>query len=81
VAALASLVDGPVHVSTDGRRLHAAVRSGSGLATQVVRALDDAGIEVDDVEVLQPSLDDVFFALTGHPSEPTTQPELEGVPA
>jgi ABC-2 type transport system ATP-binding protein len=81
VAALASLVDGPVHVSDDGRRLHASVRSGSGLATNVVRALDRAGISVDDVEVLQPSLDDVFFALTGRPSEADDQPELEGVPA
>jgi ABC-2 type transport system ATP-binding protein len=81
VAALAPLVDGPVHVSDDGRRLHATVHSGSGLATRVVRALDAAGILVDDVEVLQPSLDDVFFALTGHPSEPERTPELEGVPA
>jgi ABC-2 type transport system ATP-binding protein len=30
--------------------------------------LDQAGITVDDVEVHQPSLDDVFFALTGHPT-------------
>jgi ABC-2 type transport system ATP-binding protein len=81
VAALAPLVDGPVHVSDDGRRIHAAVRSGSGLATSVVRALDSAGIRVDDVEVLQPSLDDVFFALTGHPSEADNRSELEGVPA
>jgi hypothetical protein len=34
-----------------------------------VRALDDAGITVDDVQVHQPSLDDVFFALTGHAVE------------
>jgi ABC-2 type transport system ATP-binding protein len=81
VAALAPLVDGTVHVSEDGRHLQASVRSGSGLATQVVRALDSAGISVDDVEVLQPSLDDVFFALTGRPRETEDQPELEGVPA
>src|SRR6202167_430040 len=81
VAALAPLVDGPVHVSDDGRRIHASVRSRSGLATSVVRALDAAGIRVDDAEVLQPSLDDVFFALTGAPREPESQPELEGVPA
>jgi len=69
-AALAPFVSGPVHVSHDGRRLRAPVRSGSGLATTVVRALDTAGISVDDVEVHQPSLDDVFFSLTGHPTEP-----------
>ncbi len=68
--AMAPFVSGAVHVSHDGRRLRAPVRSGSGLATTVVRALDAAGIAVDDVEVHQPSLDDVFFALTGHPSEP-----------
>ena len=45
------------------------VRTGGGLASTVVRALDAAGITVDDVEVRQPSLDDVFFALTGRPAE------------
>ena len=85
VAALEPLVDGPVHVSHDGRRLQAAVRSGSGLATAVVRALDGAGAVVDDVEVRQPSLDDVFFAVTGHTADGADGNEpsrrLEGVPA
>jgi len=67
--ALGPFVDGPVQVSHDGRRLRAPVRSSSGLASTVVRALDQAGIVVDDVELRQPSLDDVFFALTGHPTE------------
>ena len=67
--ALAPFVAGPVHVSHDGRRLRAPVDSGAGLASTVVRALDEAGITVDDVEVHQPSLDDVFFALTGHPTD------------
>jgi ABC-2 type transport system ATP-binding protein len=67
--ALEPFVSGPVHVSHDGRRLRAPVRSATGLASTVVRALDAAGITVDDVEVRQPSLDDVFFALTGHPTE------------
>ncbi len=69
VAALQHLVEGTVHVSDDGRRLHAAVRNGSGLGTEAVRALDQAGVMVDDVAVLQPSLDDVFFELTGRPTE------------
>jgi ABC-2 type transport system ATP-binding protein len=67
-AALAPFVTGPVHESHDGRRLRAPVQRTGGLATTIVRALDDAGITVDDVEVHQPSLDDVFFALTGHPT-------------
>jgi ABC-type multidrug transport system ATPase subunit len=66
---LSPFAAGKVHISQDGRRLRAPVASAGGLATRVVRALDDAGIEVDDVEVRQPSLDDVFFALTGHPSQ------------
>ena len=64
-AALAPLVSGPVQVSDDGQRLGAGVDPVPGLATSVVRALDRAGIAVDNVEVRQPSLDDVFFALTG----------------
>jgi len=79
--ALAPFASGPVHVSRDGRRLRAPVRTGSGLATTVVRALDVAGIAVDDVEVHQPSLDDVFFALTGHPSaqDDDAEPALDDV--
>src|SRR5580693_1067733 len=60
-SALEPFIAGPVHVSHDGRRLRAPVRSAAGLASTVVRALDAAGISVDDVEVHQPSLDDVFF--------------------
>ncbi len=65
VSALAALVSGRIHVSDDGRRLSAAVDSSPGLATSVVRALDGAGVLVDNIEVRQPSLDDVFFSLTG----------------
>lgn len=72
--ALGPFVAGPVHVSHDGRRLRAPVRGIDGLASTVVRALDAAGITVDDVEVHQPSLDDVFFALTGHPTDTDDQP-------
>ena len=66
VSALQQLVEGRVHVSDDGRQLDAAVDNSPGLATIVVRALDAAGILVDNIEVRPPSLDDVFFSLTGH---------------
>jgi ABC-2 type transport system ATP-binding protein len=65
VRTLAPLVAGEVSVSDDGRRLSAGVDTTSGLATAVVRALDAAGVLVDNIEVRQPSLDDVFFSLTG----------------
>jgi ABC-2 type transport system ATP-binding protein len=61
---IASLVGGQVSVSADGMRLGAAVDSAPGLATALVRALDQAAVLVDNIEVRQPSLDDVFFALT-----------------
>jgi ABC-2 type transport system ATP-binding protein len=65
VGAITPLVSGKVHLSDDRRRLSAAVDAEQGLATSVVRALDDAGVLVDTIEVRRPSLDDVFFSLTG----------------
>jgi ABC-2 type transport system ATP-binding protein len=65
VGAITPLVSGRVHLSDDMRRLSAAVDAEQGLATSVVRALDDAGVLVDTIEIRRPSLDDVFFSLTG----------------
>jgi ABC-2 type transport system ATP-binding protein len=42
------------------------VHQRSGAIVQAVRRLSDAGIGVDDLTVSRPTLDDVFFALTGH---------------
>jgi ABC-2 type transport system ATP-binding protein len=82
VLALGPLLDGEAHLSADGRRLRAPVRRRDGLATQAVRALDGAGILVDDVQVHQPSLDDVFFALTGQAArEDEPSPDAQEVPA
>ncbi len=67
VSAIQPLVVGEVQLSPDGRRLSAGVDATTGLATEVVRALDAAGVLVDNIEVREPSLDDVFFSLTaGH---------------
>jgi ABC-2 type transport system ATP-binding protein len=76
---VAPFAAGQVHVSHDGRRLRAPLVHAAGVATTIVRALDAADIAVDDVQVHQPSLDDVFFALTGHGTEEmveTDEPEL-----
>jgi len=79
---LAPFAAGVVSVSDDGRRLRAGVGGASGtggLATAVVRAFDTVGVAVDDIEVRQPSLDDVFFALTGQ--GPALPAASAGVPA
>ena len=38
---------------------------GKGSLAPVVRILDEAGIDVESIEVQSPSLDDVFLAVTG----------------
>jgi hypothetical protein len=42
------------------------VAAAEGLTTQVVQALDAAGIGVNDVTIQRASPDDVFLALTGN---------------
>jgi ABC-2 type transport system ATP-binding protein len=68
--ALAPLVAGPVVTADGGRRLRAPIVARHGVATAVIRALDEVGVAVDDIEVHRPSLDDVFFALTGSAPAP-----------
>jgi hypothetical protein len=47
-----------------------------------VRALDDVGVQVADLELIAPSLDDVFLAKTGHTLEGSgAEPQAEPVPA
>src|SRR5699024_6090695 len=61
VGVLAPLANGEIVTAESGRVIHVPVTSRAGLATEAVRALDDAGMTVDDVETRRPSLDDVFF--------------------
>jgi ABC-2 type transport system ATP-binding protein len=66
VTALAPfMLGGELTVSQDGLQLRGPVSAEHGLASAVVRALDAAEATVDDVQVRPPSLDDVFFSLTG----------------
>ena len=43
------------------------------LMPAVVRRLDDAGLAVGELALRKPSLDDVFFSLTGHRTEATQE--------
>jgi ABC-2 type transport system ATP-binding protein len=50
----------------DGRTVLLEVENGAADIPRVVRALDDAGIAVEALELVRPTLDDVFVAKTGH---------------
>ncbi len=50
----------------DGKRVLVEVEQGSADIPRVVRALDEAGIEVESLELVRPTLDDVFVAKTGY---------------
>jgi len=65
--ALASVVSGRPELR-DGLLL-AAVSRRDGTVANALRRLDEAGIEVGDLALRRPSLDDVFLSLTGHEAE------------
>ncbi|HTO01537.1 MAG TPA: ATP-binding cassette domain-containing protein [Microthrixaceae bacterium] len=56
-------------VDTDSLTVTIPVSRTEGIVPAVVRALDSKGIEVTDVVVRRPTLDDVFLELTGRPAE------------
>jgi len=71
-SALAPFATTPVIATGAGRLIEAPVVASDGLATEVVRALDAAGVKVSEISVRSASLDDVFLTLTGHVAEDKT---------
>ncbi len=61
-----------VHNGTDAHTLTARI-DGNGRIPEALQALASAGVGVAELTVGQPSLDDVFFALTGKASETITR--------
>ena len=53
------------------------VRQRHGTIVEAVRRLSDAGVEVDDLALRRPTLDDVFLTLTGHAAEEPVPDEDE----
>lgn len=66
---LGGLAVGEVSVEEHTRTLTAPVTGGATVLVGVLRTLGDAGIEVQDVAIRRPTLDDVFLSLTGHEAE------------
>ncbi|MEU7132037.1 ATP-binding cassette domain-containing protein [Streptomyces sp. NPDC046261] len=51
------------------RKVIVPVSGGAKLLAEVIRELDTRGIEIDDIGLRRPTLDDVFISLTGHVAE------------
>ncbi|MDV9193102.1 ATP-binding cassette domain-containing protein [Streptomyces sp. SR27] len=66
---IAGIGHGEVSVEEHTRRLTVPVAGGAKLLAEVIRDLDGLGVEIDDIGLRRPTLDDVFISLTGHAAE------------
>src|SRR2546428_7749433 len=58
-----------VNVDPAQRRISAPSKDGTSQLAGLVRDFDGAGIDIVDLQLHRPSLDDVFLTLTGHQAE------------
>jgi ABC-2 type transport system ATP-binding protein len=61
--------EGDAKVEQHTRKITVPVAGGAKLLAEVIRDLDAEGIEIDDIGLRRPTLDDVFISLTGHAAE------------
>jgi ABC-2 type transport system ATP-binding protein len=71
---------GEIHPARDGV-VQVGLEGGAAQIPAVVRALDEAGLAVESLELVQPTLDDVFLAETGRHLEGASDQEAEEAPA
>ncbi len=75
VAVLDRLGEGAPHIDHERGYVAVPVPDGARRLAEVVRLLDAAGVELADLAVRRPTLDDVFLALTGHAAEDAAEEE------
>ena len=75
------VVNGSVQVSPRARRVSLSVASGNHALAAALRSLEAAGLEVDDIGARQPTLDEVFLALTGLPIDDEAATAARGAAA
>ena len=73
VAALTSLATAEPIVDEDTHMVTVQVEGGTRALADVVRELDTAGVEAQDLAFRRPTLDEVFLSLTGHVAEEESQ--------
>jgi ABC-2 type transport system ATP-binding protein len=74
---LQEIAVGEAYLDGKARTLVVPITGGAATLTQALRLLDGGGIEIQDVGLRRPTLDDVFLSLTGHIAEYESEPELE----
>ncbi|WP_405438963.1 ATP-binding cassette domain-containing protein [Streptomyces avidinii] len=74
---LAGFGKGETTVEEHTRKLTVPVSGGAKLLAEVIRELDGRGIEIDDIGLRRPTLDDVFISLTGHAAERRAEERAE----
>ncbi|MFF9977612.1 ATP-binding cassette domain-containing protein [Streptomyces erythrochromogenes] len=72
---LAGFGKGETTVEEHTRKLTVPVSGGAKLLAEVIRELDGRDIEIDDIGLRRPTLDDVFISLTGHTAERAAEDE------
>ncbi len=75
---LERLAVGPLQVDEHARAIAAPVSGGAADLMAALRLLDAEQVDVLDVGLRRPTLDDVFLTLTGHVAEPGAGPETNG---
>ena len=75
-ALLARLGVGEPEVEENTRRLTVPITGGARVLAAALREFDEADIELQDVGLRRPTLDDVFLSLTGHAAE-VAEPDSE----
>ncbi len=63
--------------SVDGEVVRVPAGDGTAALSEVVRRLDAAGVTARALQQREPSLDDVFLSLTGHPAEQAAPTERD----
>ncbi|KIQ63440.1 ABC transporter [Kitasatospora griseola] len=69
IAALTPFAKGDPAVEKNTRRITVPVSGGAKVLADAIRELDARSIEIDDIGLRRPTLDDVFLSLTGHATE------------
>ena len=67
--ALEAIGEAEARVDEEAKRVSVPVASHDGVLTRAIRALDEAGVHVDDIGFRRPTLDEVFLSITGRPAE------------